>query len=177
VRALSFSKSSFSKDAVLMALSVQFSPLILSGFGYSKEMTVLLAAPQGAVALVVQVAASLITLYVKNVRCLLWTVSCLPALVGVFIIRCTSITPREDTTLRNMTDCGEVIDVHQHRITALMGLYLTGFYNVSWVMAMSLISSNTAGGTKKSFGSASMAIFYGNVTLQNPAKRSTQLTF
>lgn len=44
-----------------------------------------------------------------------------------------------------------------------MGLYLTGFYNVSWVMAMSLISSNTAGGTKKSFGSASMAIFYGNV--------------
>ena len=62
-----------------------------------------------------------------------------------------------------MTDCDKVIDVHQHRITALMGLYLTGFYNVSWVMAMSLISSNTAGGTKKSFGSASMAIFYGNV--------------
>lgn len=38
-----------------------------------------------------------------------------------------------------------------------------GFYNVSWVLAMSLISSNTAGATKKSLGSGSMGIFYGNV--------------
>lgn len=45
-----------------------------------------------------------------------------------------------------------------------MGLYLMGFYNVSWALAMSLISSNTAGATKKSVGSVSMAIAYGSVT-------------
>lgn len=44
-----------------------------------------------------------------------------------------------------------------------MGLYLMGFYNVSWVLAMSLISSNTAGATKKSLGSVSIGIFYGSV--------------
>jgi len=36
-----------------------------------------------------------------------------------------------------------------------------GFYNVSWVLMLSLQSSNTAGMTKKSFVSASIAIFYG----------------
>ena len=59
-----------------------------------------------------------------------------------------------------LTNSDQVIDVSKHRIVALMGLYLMGFYNVSWVLAMSLISSNTAGATKKSLGSVSMAIFY-----------------
>jgi hypothetical protein len=46
-----------------------------------------------------------------------------------------------------------------------MGLYLTGFYNTSWVMAMSLVLSNTAGATKKSFTAVSLAICYaiGNI--------------
>lgn len=71
---------------------LQFVPLILSGFGYSKEMTVLLASPQGVVALVSQVTASLIALYTPNIRCLLWVLSCIPALIGVIIVRC-SLTP------------------------------------------------------------------------------------
>ncbi|KAM4057773.1 major facilitator superfamily protein [Hirsutella rhossiliensis] len=117
-----------------------FNPLILSGFGYSKTTTVLLAAPQGFVALVAQVAASIVALYIPNIRCLLWVLSCFPALAGVVIV--------------------QLVDVTKNRIAALMGLYLTGFYNVSWVLAMSLISSNTAGATKKSFVSVSMAISY-----------------
>lgn len=40
-----------------------------------------------------------------------------------------------------------------------------GFYNVSWILAMSLVSSNTAGATKKSLGSGSMGIFYGILNL------------
>lgn len=47
----------------------------------------LLASPQGVVALVSQVSASLIALYVPNIRCLLWVLSCIPALVGVIIVR------------------------------------------------------------------------------------------
>lgn len=62
-----------------------------------------------------------------------------------------------------LTNSDQVVDVSKHRIFALIGLYLMGFYNVSWVLAMSLISSNTAGATKKSLGSASMGIFYGSV--------------
>lgn len=62
-----------------------------------------------------------------------------------------------------LTNSDQVVDVFKHGTFALMGLYLMGFYNVSWVMAMSLISSNTAGATKKSLGSVSMAIFYGSV--------------
>ncbi|PVI02691.1 allantoin permease [Periconia macrospinosa] len=122
-----------------------FSPLILSGFGYSRELTLLLAAPQGGVALVIQVSASVLALYVQDIRCLLWILTCIPAAAGVMIIR--------------------FIDVTEYRVTALLGLYLTGFYNTSWVMAMSLISSNTAGATKKSFASVSMAICYaiGNI--------------
>lgn len=49
----------------------------------------LLASPQGVVVLVSQVAASLIALYVPNVRCLLWVLSCIPALIGVIIIKCS----------------------------------------------------------------------------------------
>ena len=37
-----------------------------------------------------------------------------------------------------------------------------GFYNVSWVLVISLISSNTSEATKKSTGSVSMAVFYGS---------------
>jgi MFS family permease len=132
-------------QSVTNAGITNFSPLIISGFGYSRGYTLLLAAPQGGIALVVQVAASIATLHMSNSRCLLWVLSCAPAFVGVAIIR--------------------LVQVSKHRVVALMGLYLTGFYNTSWVMAMSLVSSNTAGATKKSFTAVSLAICYaiGNI--------------
>ncbi|KAI0446137.1 major facilitator superfamily domain-containing protein [Xylaria telfairii] len=128
-------------QSVTNAGITNFSPVILSGLGYSKRVTVLLAAPQGAVALVAQVSATLLTLKLNNIRCLLWVLSCIPALIGVVIIQRFKIS--------------------QGGFAGLAGLYLTGFYNVSWVIAMSLVSSNTAGGTKKSFVSVSMAVSYG----------------
>jgi hypothetical protein len=39
-------------------------------------------------------------------------------------------------------------------------VYLMGFYNVPWVLCLSLVTSNTAGTTKKSFSSVSVAIAY-----------------
>ncbi|KAK2816029.1 hypothetical protein FQN49_008055, partial [Arthroderma sp. PD_2] len=118
-----------------------FNPLIIAGFGYSKQITVLLAAPQGVVALAAQIGAALLALYIPNLRCLLWVLSCLPSLAGFIVVRYVSVS--------------------ENRIAALMGVYLTGFYNIAWTMALSLVASNTAGATKKSFVSVSIAIAHG----------------
>lgn len=56
-----------------------------------------------------------------------------------------------------------VLDVQTQRSASLAGVYLMGFYNVSWVLMLSLQSSNTAGETKKSFCSVSVAVFYGKL--------------
>jgi hypothetical protein len=72
-------------QAVTNAGITNSSPLIISSFGYSRGYTLLLAAPQGGIALVVQVAASVATLHISNSRCLLWILSCAPAFAGVAI--------------------------------------------------------------------------------------------
>jgi hypothetical protein len=79
-----------------------FNPLIISGFGYSQSKTTLMATPQAAVALVVQVVLSLMALYIPNIRCLLWMLSCLPALAGAIMVHGVSpdIDPRRQTKLK-----------------------------------------------------------------------------
>lgn len=37
-----------------------------------------------------------------------------------------------------------VLDIEEYRTASLVGVYLMGFYNTSWVMAMSFVSSRTA---------------------------------
>jgi hypothetical protein len=54
-----------------------------------------------------------------------------------------------------------VLNTGSERDASLAGVYLMGFYNVPWVLMLSLQSSNTAGATKKSFVSVSVAVFYG----------------
>lgn len=54
-----------------------------------------------------------------------------------------------------------VLDTEQNRTASLIGVYLMGFYNVAWVMMISLVSSNNAGLTKKAFASTSVAVIYG----------------
>ncbi|GBF59943.1 transporter [Trichophyton mentagrophytes] len=135
-------------QSVTNAGVTNFNPLIIAGFGYSKQITVLLAAPQGAVALTAQVIAALLALYIPNLRCLLWVLSCIPSLAGTLVVRYVSVS--------------------ENRIAALMGVYLTGFYNIAWSMALSLVASNTAGATKKSFVSASIAIAHGVGGLVGP---------
>ncbi|OAL64168.1 hypothetical protein A7C99_4825 [Trichophyton rubrum] len=102
----------------------------------------------GAVALTAQVIAALLALYIPNLRCLLWVLSCIPSLAGTLVVRYVSVS--------------------ENRIAALMGVYLTGFYNIAWSMTLSLVASNTAGATKKSFVSASIAIAHGVGGLVGP---------
>ncbi|KAL3464723.1 major facilitator superfamily domain-containing protein [Aspergillus heterothallicus] len=58
-----------------------------------------------------------------------------------------------------------VVDPTTQRNVSLAGVYIMGFYNVPWVLALSLQTSNTGGTTKKSFVSISVAVFYavGNI--------------
>ncbi|KUL83733.1 hypothetical protein ZTR_08642 [Talaromyces verruculosus] len=122
-----------------------FNPLIISGYGFSQTKTTLMATPQAAVAFVAQIIATTIAFLVPNVRCLLWVLSCFPALAGSVMIH--------------------TLDINSHRTASLIGVYLMGFYNVSWVLVLSLQSSNNAGTTKKAFISVSVAVFYsiGNI--------------
>lgn len=68
--------------AVTNAGITNFTPLVISGYGFSQSKTVLMAAPQAAVAMVSQIIATIIMFYVPNVRCLLWLLSTFPAIAG-----------------------------------------------------------------------------------------------
>ncbi|KAH8886109.1 putative allantoate permease [Thozetella sp. PMI_491] len=131
--------------AITNAGITNFNPLIISGYGFSQTKTVLMASPQAAVAIVAQVTATIIMLYVRNVRCIIWAVSTFPAIAGTVMIR--------------------TLDINEYRTASLTGVYLMGFYNVSFVTMLSLQSSNNSGTTKKSFASVSVAVFYsiGNI--------------
>ncbi|KAL3469400.1 major facilitator superfamily domain-containing protein [Aspergillus californicus] len=122
-----------------------FNPLIISGYGYSQAKTTLMATPQAAVAMVAQASLTTLALFIPNIRCLLWVISSLVALAGAVMVH--------------------ALDTATHRNASLAGVYLMGFYNVPWVLALSLQTSNTAGMTKKSFVSVSVAVFYavGNI--------------
>jgi hypothetical protein len=120
-----------------------FNPLIISGFGFSQAKTTLLATPQAAVAMVAQAFCTTLTFFVPNIRCLIWVISSLIAMAGAIMVH--------------------VLDPTTQRAASLAGVYIMGFYNVPWVIALSLQTSNTSGTTKKSFVSISVAIFYGSV--------------
>lgn len=125
-------------QAITASGITNFNTLIIQGFGYSTEQTTLLAAPQAAVGIAAQVLLALLAYYLRNIRCLLWIVGTLPALAGAVIIH--------------------VVDVDSQRYVALGGVYLMGFYNVGWVMAMAIITSNTRGSTKRPFVNSSIGI-------------------
>ncbi|KAJ0420118.1 major facilitator superfamily domain-containing protein [Aspergillus carlsbadensis] len=132
-------------QSVTNAGITNFNPLIISGYGFSETKTTLMATPQAAVAMVAQALFTTIALFIPNIRCLLWVVSSLVAMGGAIIVHVA-----DPTTQRNLS---------------LAGVYIMGFYNVPWVLALSLQTSNTGGTTKKSFVSVSIAIFYavGNI--------------
>ncbi|KAH0284059.1 hypothetical protein KCU62_g8557, partial [Aureobasidium sp. EXF-3399] len=122
-----------------------FNPLIIADYGFSKSKTTLMATPQAGVAFVAQVVCTALAYFVPNIRCVLWTLSSPPALAGAIMIH--------------------MLNAASERDASLAGVYLMGFYNVPWVLMLSLQSSNTASATRKSFVSVSVAIFYavGNI--------------
>ncbi|VUC32033.1 unnamed protein product [Clonostachys rosea] len=130
----------FIAQSITNAGITNFNPLIISGYGFSQAKTVLMATPQAAVAMVAQASMSAITLWVPNLRCFFWVLSSGIGLAGAIMVK--------------------FLDPVASRDASLAGVYIMGFYNVSWVMALSLQTSNVAGMTKKSFVSVSAAVFY-----------------
>ncbi|KAJ4178475.1 hypothetical protein NW755_013190 [Fusarium falciforme] len=135
----------FTAQSITNAGITNFNPLIISGYGFSQAKTVLMATPQAAVAMVAQASMTAVTLFVPNMRCIFWVISSGIAMTGAIMVK--------------------TLDPVANRDASLAGVYLMGFYNVSWVMALSLQSSNVTGMTKKSFVSISAACFYaiGNI--------------
>ncbi|KAM6516467.1 hypothetical protein FALCPG4_014650 [Fusarium falciforme] len=135
----------FIAQSITNAGITNFNPLIISGYGFSQAKTVLMATPQAAVAMVAQASMTAVTLFVPNMRCIFWVISSGIAMTGAIMVK--------------------TLDPVANRDASLAGVYLMGFYNVSWVMALSLQSSNVTGMTKKSFVSISAACFYamGNI--------------
>ncbi|KAF9638652.1 Major facilitator superfamily [Lasiodiplodia theobromae] len=122
-----------------------FIPIIIAGFGFPPSKANLMVAPHAAVALVAQVSCTALAFFIPNIRCLLWVLATLPALAGTVMIH--------------------VADIETQSLLPLAGLYLTGFWHTPFVLMLSLQTSNTAGETKKSFCSVSVAAFYaiGNI--------------
>jgi hypothetical protein len=116
-----------------------------------------MATPQAAVAFVSQVLCAMIAYFVPNVRCLIWILSNIPALAGTIMIRSTA--PLNRLSLHPMLTL-PALNIEEHRTASLIGVYLLGFYNTSWVMVMSLVASNNGGTTKRSFASVTVALVY-----------------
>jgi len=154
--------------AVTNAGVTNFNPLILSGYGFSQQKTVLMASPQAGVSMVMQVTATVIMLYVPRVRCIIWVISVLPGIAGAAMIRSKAtalllfLTPLsalgEDFGLTRLSR--PALDIETHRAASLTGVYLMGCYNTSLVTMLSLHASNNSGTTKKSFASITSAIWY-----------------
>ena len=132
-------------QAITNAGITNFNPLIIKGFGFSALKTTLMGTPQAAVAMGGGIIVTALCMWIENIRCLLWFLSSLPALMGSIMVN--------------------RINSHQHRSAALAGIYLMGFYNVPWCLMLALTSSNNAGSTKKAFMSVSVAVWYavGNI--------------
>lgn len=110
-----------------------FGTLIIQGFGFSTLVTALMQVPYGAL-----IALSILScVYLndhfssklkKNTRCWFAMLYMLPNVAGVFGLR---FVPQD-----------------QH-IARLWCYYLTGPYNATFVLILSLVTANTAGHTKK----------------------------
>ena len=135
--------------AVTNAGITNFNPLIISGYGFGKTKTLLMATPQAAVAMVASATLTAVSMYMPKVRCFFWIFGATMGLIGAVMVH----------TLHSSDT----------RNASLAGVYLMGFYNVPWVFTLSLSSSNTGGATKKSFMGITCAVMYGKSLILAPS--------
>ncbi|KAF2627095.1 allantoate permease [Macroventuria anomochaeta] len=129
----------------LAAPITNFNSLTISGYGFGKTKTLLMATPQAAVAMVASATLTAVSMYVPKVRCFFWIFGATMYLIGAVMVH--------------------TLHFAETRNVNLAGAYLMGFYNVSWVLTLSLSSSNTGGATKKIFMGITCAVMYavGNI--------------
>lgn len=137
-----------------------FGTLIIKGFGFSTLGTTLLQMPYGAliglsILSCVYLNDYFCTRLQRNTRCWFIILYTLPNIAGAFGLR--------------------FVPTDQH-IARLWCYYLTGPYNAAFVLILSLVTSNTAGHTKKVLTNALMFLGYcvGECKLPQPGRISDQ---
>ncbi|GME45560.1 mfs allantoate transporter [Neofusicoccum parvum] len=133
-------------QAIVNGGITNFGTLIVKGFGYSTLGTTLLQIPYGIFISLMILACVFINNKVPgNKRCLMVLVFLAPNIAAAFGMR---FVPTE------------------HKVGRLICYYLTGSYNASFVMLLSLTTGNIAGHTKKVVANACVFIGYcvGNIS-------------
>ncbi|CZR68621.1 related to allantoate permease [Phialocephala subalpina] len=125
-----------------------FGTLIIQGFGFSTLITTLMQVPYGVlISIVILVCVYTNDKLPPNNRCVMILIFLLPNIAGAFGLR--------------------YVPQH-HQIGRLMCYYLTGFYNASFVLILSLCTANVAGHTKKVVTSACLFLGYCTGNLAGP---------
>ncbi|RJE24484.1 Major Facilitator Superfamily [Aspergillus sclerotialis] len=116
-----------------------FSTTIIRGFGFSFLNTTLLSMPWGCIATIANIIVGLCISFTSGKRLFYMAAVVLIPLAGAII---------------------KFSLINGPRGAALFGFYLTGAYNAAYVMLLALVSSNTAGTTKKVVVNALVWIAY-----------------
>ncbi|KAK5683438.1 hypothetical protein LTS10_004970 [Elasticomyces elasticus] len=116
-----------------------FQGLIIHGLGFSTLQTTLIQMPSGGVQFVVCIAATYVASSYENARLIVMFVCLLPTLAGVV---------------------GMWVLPETNAYGRLVCLWITFSYTASWTLAMSMVTANTAGHTKKSTSAAVTLIGY-----------------
>ncbi|KAM0541952.1 hypothetical protein ACHAPJ_013014 [Fusarium lateritium] len=121
-----------------------FGPIVIQGFGYSTFNTLLLQVPNNVYTLLVVVITSWAATKFHNIRCFLVMAMLLIGVCGALMVR--------------------LINQNNH-VGRLVGLYLFSTISCAFPLVLSLLASNVAGHTKKTFTSALFFITYcaGNI--------------
>lgn len=125
-------------------LTSQFSSIIISGFGFSQIKSLLMQMPLGAAQIVFLLLTAGVATLIPNTRILMMILNTTVSLVGMVLVWKLD----ED-----------------HQKGRLTGLALGATFAVNIPLALSIISSNVAGFTKRSTTSALMFVAYciGNI--------------
>ncbi|THV47364.1 hypothetical protein BGAL_0315g00040 [Botrytis galanthina] len=115
-----------------------FGTLIIKGFGYSTLITTIMQIPYGIlIAFSILLCVFLNDRLPPNNRCIMILIFLLPNITGAFGLQFLPQT---------------------HQVPRLIMYYLTGPYNASFVLLLSVLSANTAGHTKKILTNATLFV-------------------
>ncbi|KAM3075002.1 hypothetical protein ACMFMF_005686 [Clarireedia jacksonii] len=123
-----------------------FGTLIIKGFGFSTLVTALMQIPYGAIiAISILACVFLNDRLPPNSRCLVIVLFMLPNIIGAFGLQFLPSTTQ---------------------IPRLIMYYLTGPYNASFVLSLSVLTANVAGHTKKVLTNAALFVGFcvGNIS-------------
>ncbi|KAH7126050.1 major facilitator superfamily domain-containing protein [Dactylonectria macrodidyma] len=116
-----------------------FSTIVVSGFGFSTFSTLLLQVPNSVLTMLVVLGTSWLAHKVPSASCYLAMILILTGLVGAIMV-------------------GE-IDPRNH-VARLIGMYLFSCMVCAFPLVLSLLTSNVAGHTKKTFSNAMLFVTY-----------------